>query len=422
MSMSRNLAARVGYVVKRYPRFSETFIVNEILAHEAAGVDVDIFSLRPPVDTHFQDALARVRASVTYLPDKSVRAGDFWAALEAAGAASPDVWSALAYAAGEDGLDVYQALVLARQVRERGIEHLHAHFASSATSVARLAAHFAGVPYSFTAHAKDIFHESVQPADLRRKLIDAAAVVTVSDFNLAFLREHYGAAADRVTRVYNGLDLERFPYQAPLDRLPRIVAVGRLVEKKGFDVLIDAFAILARRGVPFSGQIIGGGELEAELRSQIASYELENVVELLGPRPQAEVIELIQASAVFAAPSVDGLDGNREGLPTVLLEAMALGTPAVSTDVTGIPEAIHHEQTGLIVPQRDATALAEALERLLADGALRLRLAAQARDLIAGEFEIHRNAARVREVIGIDIRLPVMPDGLAELIPSRIGA
>ncbi|MDQ3349466.1 MAG: glycosyltransferase [Acidobacteriota bacterium] len=421
MSTLRNPQARIGYVVKRYPRFSETFIVNEILAHEAAGLDVEIFSLRPPVDTHFQDALARVRAGVTYLPDKSVRTGDFWSAVEGAGALLPGVWATLAAAAGEDGLDVYQALLLARHARERGITHLHAHFASSATSVARLAARFAGLPYSFTAHAKDIFHESVRPDDLGRKLADAASVVTVSDYNLAYLNDTFGAAAARVERVYNGLDLARFPYDAPLDRPARIIAVGRIVEKKGFDVLVDACGLLARRGVRFTCQIVGGGELEVDVRARIGKHELENYVELLGPRPQQEVIHLVQGAAAFAAPCVDGSDGNRDGLPTVLLEAMALGTPCVSTDVTGIPEVLHHEETGLLVAQRDPHALADALERLLTDVALSVRLAEQARQLIAGDFDIHRNAARMRQAIGVDAS-PHDPQTSIERMTDRVSA
>src|SRR5690606_12661002 len=152
---------------------------------------------------------------------------------------------------------------------------------------------------------------------------------------------------------------------SPDIRPRQIVSVGRLVEKKGFDVLIDACAIMADRGVDFNCRIVGTGELEAELREQIARLGVEQHIELTGPRPQREVIDLIQNAAVFAAPCVNGSDGNRDGLPTVLLESMALGTPAVSTDVTGIPEILRDGETGLMVPQHDAHALATALERLL---------------------------------------------------------
>ncbi len=234
---------KIGYVVKRYPRYSETFIVNEILAHEAAGMELEIFSVLPPEDGHFQDVISRVRAPVTYLPSKGLKVAEFWSVLEEAGQTFPDGWDSLEVARGEDVRYVYQAMVLAREARLRAISHLHAHFATAATTVTRLAARFAGLPYTFTAHAKDIFHESVRPADLRRKLADATVAVTVSDYNLAHLRESYGFAARHVRRIYNGLDLERFPYRSPRDRPPRIVGVGRLVEKKGFVDLIEACAI-----------------------------------------------------------------------------------------------------------------------------------------------------------------------------------
>ncbi len=396
--MSPAKPPRIGYVVKRYPRYSETFIVNEILAHEAAGWDLEIFALRPPVDTHFQDALARVRAPVTYLPGSGLKATDFWQSLEAASAELPGLWAKLEAARGEAPRDVHAAVHLARAARLRGLTHLHAHFASSATSVARMAARFADLPYSFTAHAKDIFHESVDPADFRRKLREAAAVVTVSDFNLAFLRERYGVDARRVARIYNGLDLDRFPFSAPGERPPEILAVGRLVEKKGFSDLLEACAHLRDRGVSFSCRIIGGGDLEAALRARIERLDLGAHVCLSGPRPQREVIERLRRAAVFAAPCVVGSDGNRDGLPTVLLEAMALGTPCVSTDVTGIPEALRDGETGLQVPRRAPAALADALARLLSDAELRVRLATAARRLIETSFDVHRNAARLRNL------------------------
>jgi glycosyltransferase involved in cell wall biosynthesis len=387
---------RVGYVLKRYPRYSETFIVTEILAHEAAGLDLEIFALRPPEDSHFQDAIAGVRAPVNYLPFQGLKAADFWEALQETGEVLPGLWTALEAARGEEARNVYQAVRLAREVRRKGIRHLHAHFASDATTVARLAARFAGRPYTFTAHAKDIFHEDVRPDDLRSKLSDAAAVITVSDYNLGHLRATYGPAAARVQRIYNGLDLQQLPYGAPHDRPPRIVAVGRLVEKKGFADLIDACALLANRGCRFDCQIVGTGELEASLRTKVERLRLQARVELTGPRPQNEVFQHIQSAAVFAAPCVVGRDGNRDGLPTVLLEAMALGTPCVSTDVTGIPEVLHPHGTGLMVPQHDPAALAAAIERLLGDPVLRVQLATQARRLIEAEFDIHRNTVHLR--------------------------
>jgi len=389
---------RVGYVVNRYPRYSETFIVNEILAHEAAGLEIEIFSLNFPKDGHFQDAIARVRAPVNYLSAGSLNTTNFWEILNKAGAVFPGLWNALEEARDEEVHDVYQALLLAREVYLKGIRHLHAHFASAATTVTRLAARFAGVPYTFTAHAWDIFHEGVQPDNLKRMLSDAAGVITVSNYNLEYLRRTFGPAAAHVQRVYNGLDLNQFPFKAPHDRPPKIVAVGRLVEKKGFAYLIEACGILAKRGCHLGCQIIGTGLLEPDLRSQIERLNLQARVELIGPRPQSEVLRYIQGAAALAAPCIVGTDGNRDGLPTVLLEAMALGTPCVSTDVTGIPEVLHDGETGLMVSQHDPDALATAIERLLANSDLRTRLSTRARHLIETEFDIHRNTAHLRTI------------------------
>ena len=389
---------KIGYVIKSYPRFSQTFIVNEILAHEAAGLDIEIFSLRPARDEPRHASVARVRAPVTYLPGPETGADELWREIAAAAKRNPALGERLTACAGEAAGDVYQALVLARLAAERGITHLHAHFGNVATAVARLAAGFAGIPYSFTAHARDIFHQKVVPAQLARKLGEAKAVVTVSEYNLKFLRGRYGDDAARVRRIYNGLDMKDFAYDEPRERPPVIISVGRLVEKKGFPDLIEACAELARRGVQFRCDLIGDGPLEGALASRIAELGLGDRVRLLGLRRQDEVKRLVQGAAAMAAPCVVGEDGDMDGLPTVILEAMALGTPCVGTDVTGIPEVLHDGATGLMVPQHDPARLADALQRLLADAGLRSTLAGAARRLMEEEFDIHRNAARIRAV------------------------
>jgi glycosyltransferase involved in cell wall biosynthesis len=408
---------RVGFVVKRYPRYSETFIVREILAHEEAGLAIDIFAMRPPVDGHFQDLIARVQGSVNYLyfpaegllaeelASARLGANSFWEALLKAAEIYPNLWSALQglqYEGGprtkEAAQYVYQAALLACQVHQRGIQHLHAPFASECATVARLAARFAGISYSFTARAKDIFHEKIQADDLRRKLKDAAGVVTISNYHLEYLRATFGPLASHVQRVYNGLDLQEFPYRAPREREPLVVAVGRLVEKKGFADLLDACALLAGRGRAFRCQIFGLGVLEAELRAQIERLNLRSRVQLVGPQPQGEIIKAMHNAAVLAAPCVIAKDGDRDGLPNVVQEALALGTPVVSTDVTGIPEVVRDGDTGLLVPQHDPPALARALERLLTDGELRVRLAGAGRRLIEAEFDIRRNTERRRAI------------------------
>jgi glycosyltransferase involved in cell wall biosynthesis len=402
---------RIGYVVKRYPRYSETFIVREILAHEQAGLAITIFSLRATNDGHFQDLLARVRAPVHYLYHAGqgllpeglsaiVTAAHFWTTLREATTVVPGLWAALGEARDEEARDVYQAATLAAEVRRQNITHLHAPFASDACTVARLAARFAGISYSFTARAKDIFLDSVRPEDLRRKLRDAAGVVTVSDYHLDYLRQTYGPLAARVQRIYNGLDLDEFLYLPPHDRPPVILAVGRLVAKKGFADLVEACALLAARGRPFRCRIIGDGVLRADLRAQVERLGLQGRVELAGPLPQGEVIRQMQGAALLAAPCVVAPDGDRDGLPNVIQEALALGTPVVTTDVTGIPEVVRHGETGLLVPQHDPPALADAVERLLADPDLRVRLAAGGRRLIEAEFDNRRTSERRRALFG----------------------
>ncbi len=397
--MSRS-ERRTAYVLKMYPRFSETFVVNELRAVEAAGEQVDVFSLRPPNDGRFHESLAEVRASVTYVRSSGLRAADVWEALGSAREELPGLLGCIDELLDVAVVDAVQAVDVAVQLRRRGITHVHAHFASVATTVARLAARLARVPYSFTAHAKDVYHDDVDPEDLRRKLADASTVVTVSDFNLAHLRRRFPLESSSVVRVYNGLDLAAFRYADPAQRPPVVVAVGRLVEKKGFDDLLEAVALLVHDGAPVSLDLVGTGPCEQDLRGQAVRLGLSGSVRFHGPLPQGRVRQLVQAAAVLAAPCTVAADGNRDGLPTVLLEGMALGTPCVATPVTGIPEAITDGVTGVLVPERDPAALAEALRALLDDGRLRTRLAQAARRRVELDFEVHRQAAQLRSVFG----------------------
>ena len=404
---------RVGYVLKRYPRYSETFIVNEILAHEAAGLDIQIFSLQPPSDTHFQDIIGQVKAPVRYLPYENIKGADLWQALQEASNVLQGLLSKLELARGEDYHHVYQALLLAAAVRSTGIEHLHAHFATSATTVARLASIFSGIPYTFTAHAKDIYQQDVNQDDLQRKINEASSVITVSEYNVNYLRSRFACDSTRIKRVYNGLDLRNFPYGRHEKRKKEIVAVGRLVEKKGFDVLVHACATLAARNRQFYCRIIGTGPLELRLREQIGQMGLQAKVEMTGALPRNDLFRYVQEAAVFAAPSIVGHDDDRDGLPTTLLEAMALGTPCISTNVTGIPEVLHNEETGLMVAQRDPDALADALERLLDDPILGFSLAEKARALIESRFSIQNNSAELREIFAAATltKIPLQRDG-----------
>ena len=373
---------RIGYVLKMYPRFSETFVVSEILAREEVGHDLHVFSLRYPVDGRFHATLADVRAEVTYLPHARLRTAEVWSELAVAARQLPRLPAVLPELLRADVSDAMQALHLAREVRARGITHLHAHFASVATTVARLASLLTGVPYSFTAHAKDLFHESVDPEDLRAKLRDAATAVTVTDYNASYLRAAFPDEAARVVTVRNGLLLDDFPFTSPVGREPVVAAVGRLVEKKGFCHLLEAVALLRDRGRPVRTVLAGAGPSRPSSGSSSTPSAWAGWWTCAGRCRSTRSGRWCPRAAVLAAPCVTGTDGNADGLPTVLLEAMALGTPVVATPVTGIPELVRHGETGLLVPERDPRALADALATLLDDQALGAGLALQGRAVV----------------------------------------
>ena len=386
----------IGYIVKRYPRYSETFIVNEILAHERAGVKLEIFSQYGPVDAHFQDIISQVRSPVHYLKGSSPSGQALWELFQQAACSLPDFWTKLKAVGKTEVRVLAQAIQLALLVKARRITHLHAHFASGPATVSRLAAKFAELPYSFTAHAKDIFHQDVVAGELQEKMRNAKAVITVSDYNLRYLQRL--EPQSQVVRIYNGLPLQDFAFETPRHRPAKVVAVGRLVEKKGFTYLLDACACLKAAGLKFDCEIIGTGELEEALANKITQLNLEDSVTLTGALPQRQVKERLRLAAVFVAPCIVAADNNQDGLPTVLLEAMALGTPCISTDVTGIPEVLWHEETGLMVEQGNSAHLADAIHRLLMDADLRTALAIRARAVIEQNFDSDKNAALQRQV------------------------
>ncbi|MGL4311875.1 MAG: glycosyltransferase family 4 protein [Paracoccaceae bacterium] len=357
---------RIGYVLKRFPRFSETFILNELLTHQARGAELRVFSLLTPPDEPRHARLADLRAPVHYLAKPP--------AIPAPRIAPADA----ALFAGNDDKAITtlhaKAAEVARLAGEAGITHLHAHFASDAATVALLAGRIIGGSFSFTAHARDIYHTYVTPevddAKRRAKLREAAFTITVSDFNARHLRTLCPEAAHRIHRLYNGIDLSLFAPPLASATVPgRILAVGRLVEKKGFPLLVDACALLRDRGVSFECRIVGDGPQQAELSERIAAARLTGLVHLDGPMPQERLAGLMDSAAIAALPCIVTADGDRDGLPTVLLEAMAKGLPVVTTTVTGGPEIVDGGRTGLLCPPGDVVALADALQRLLVDPA-----------------------------------------------------
>lgn len=417
----------IAYVLKMYPRFSETFIVNEILELERQGVDVRIYSLRKPDDGRFHPSLARVKANVVYVPQYPQMEPDrVRAAHELVAAAHPAAYAALrAYAEGLEqpfGLKRFlQAGVIAAHLLKHPVDALHAHFASSATRVASFVTRLTGIPYSFTAHAKDIFHQTVDPASLRRKMHDARFVVTVSQFNRTYLQAIQGDGLGDVRCLYNGIDLRYFKPNPRVVRDPGlIVSVGRLVEKKGFVQLVHACALLAQRGLDFRCEIIGTGEQQALLARLVSELGLAGRVTLAGPKPQDAVLAAYQRAAIFALPCIVARDGNRDGLPTVMLEAMATGLPVVATTVTGNPEIVDHDVNGLLVPPEEVPALADALARLLQDQARCQQMGQAARQKVQQVFDLRRNVSQLHQWFAEPVVPTVEPEPLAYAIPLEL--
>ncbi len=383
----------VGYILKRYPRLSETFIVTEMLELRRLGIEVTIFAQKNAGEELLHEKTRQLDVPVYYLPRTSKREWVFQHQANGESAVTPvarpvDV---------EGARTVLDAALLAPLVEQLGVDHLHAHFATWASDVACYTHALTGIPFSFTAHAKDIFHDDVNRERLAWKLSRAQSVVTVSDFNKKYLDDLLAALglSGRIERLYNGIDLDLF---APQPRSPApdlIVGVGRLVEKKGFEYLIHACFVLKQQGMQFNCTIVGDGEERDALELLIADYGMGDEIKLVGAMTQADVIALLRRATLFTLPCVVGDDGNRDGLPTVLLEAMALGVPVVSTRVTGIPEIIDHGQTGMLVEERDAIELAAVLTELLQSPTLRQRLGNGGREKVVRQFNAAENVKQL---------------------------
>ena len=390
---------RVGYVAKVFPRLSETFVINEVRELEAQGVDVVVFALQEPpaaVPHRLLETLSARVIQVETLP-RPARAACDAAAVVLAGR-FPD-----AATLGDRLLPrnyVRLALQLADAARGASLSRFHAHFASRAAHVTMLTSRLLGVPYSFTAHAKDIYHRDVDVEVLRVKMREADLAVTVSDFNRAtLLRIGHGIPdlGRQVRRLYNGVDLALFHPARPEEKRRRhITAVGRLVEKKGFSTLIQACRILRDRGVAFTAEIIGSGPEQERLQSLLQDLQLGGVVHLRGALPVEEVAATVRRASVVALPCIVGTDGNVDALPTALLEAMASAVPVISTRLSGIPEIIVDGQTGHLVPPGEVAALAAVLQDVLDDPDGAARLGAAGRERAERLFDLHANVAQLR--------------------------
>jgi glycosyltransferase involved in cell wall biosynthesis len=395
---------RIAYVLGTYPLPTTTFIDREIQQLRRMGVGISPIAIRRPkrtLSTGQRDLQADVRyvlpasapaVAWSHLRFLATRPGVYLRTLAALASRPHPSLAARLRTVGHFALGVH----VARLVREAGrVDHIHAHFVDRAALIALVVGRLLDRPYSATAHANDIY---VRPVLLSEKLAEAKFVATCTKYNERHLRSVLGSGAERTVRcIYHGLDLPSYePSGHPRSR-PLLLSIGQLKEKKGLAYLLDACRLLGDRGVDFECEIVGDGPLRTELESRRDALSLGDRVRFLGTLAHDEVIARYADATVFVLPCVTARDGDRDGIPNVILEAMAMGLPVVSTRHSGIPEAVDDGRTGDLVPPEDANALADALARLLADEARRERFGRAGRRRAKEIFDVEVNVQRLLE-------------------------
>ena len=400
-------AGVIAVILKGYPRLSETFIAQELHALEQRGLSLALFSLRHPTDRETHPVHAEIRAPLAYLPEylhhEPARVWRAWRIarrLPGYRAARAAWWRDFRRDRTRGRVRRFgQALVLAAELPLE-IVHLHAHFLHTPASVTRYTAILRGLAWSCSAHAKDIW--TTPEWDKREKLAACTWATTCTEVNAQHLRLLAGPAR-RIDLIYHGIDTTRFPSPgATLRALDgsdpacpvTVLAVGRAVDKKGFDDLLRALAVVPPE-LHWRLNHIGGGPLLRELEDTARALGIADRVRWLGPQSQAAVLDAYRAADIFALPCRVSADGDRDGLPNVLLEAQSQKLACISTRVSGIPELIEDGVTGLLVEPRATTALANALSRLIADPALRRRLGDAGFARTTGAFSMDAGADRL---------------------------
>jgi colanic acid/amylovoran biosynthesis glycosyltransferase len=393
-------AGTIAYVGRILPALSETFVTREIQALQEAGLDVASFSLfKPrPGELHPEQMPIATETCHIFRPlNPLFWLLHLWYMVTAPAAYFPLLWRY--FLLPRRGLRKHFRLVgqflmapyAAWRMNRRGVGHIHAHFANSPTGIAMMAARLLGIGFSFTAHSFDIFIEN---AELEEKIRRAEFVVTVSRYNRDYLYEQYSdaCAGTAIHVIRCGLDIDRFqPHTRPRNEPPAILSIGRLIDLKGFDLLIRAVALLKERGTKVFCRIVGEGPERHRLEQLRAELGLEKQVELSGALFQETVMKAYRAADLFVLPCVER-GGDADNLPVVLIEALAFAIPTISTRLRAIPELIIDGETGLLVPPDDAEALVDAIQSLIDDPDRAAKLAETGRELVRKEFDVHKTA------------------------------
>jgi glycosyltransferase involved in cell wall biosynthesis len=388
----------LGMVLKGYPRISEAFISNEIRLLEKLGFSIHIFSMRHPRESFTHHSVKEIKATVDYLPERLL-------------ASLPRLLYHNFRLAVKKPLNYFKAFHIAvrrffrtrksatikhllqagylvhRLLSDSRVKHLHAHFAHSPTSVAMFASQLSGLPFSFTAHAKDIY--TSDPRQLREKMGFARFVVTCTEYNRRYLMSLLQEQTPPIHRIYHGIDIDLF-YRNEEERKPippyRVLTVARLTSKKGLPTVFKALRHLCDQGFSVMHTLIGDGDDRRKILSLIKSLGLSHVTQWLGTQPHHVVLEHYRQSDLFVLGCEVAANGDRDGIPNVMLESMAMGVPVVATRVSAIPELIQDGKTGLLVPPGRPDKMAQAMVRMLTDTALRQSVIEEGRNRVIEKF------------------------------------
>ena len=392
--------ALFAYLFERFPSFGQTFCYREVAEVYRQGVAPPIFSIRNPKGEPAQDWDARIVKRVHYLPEEKELLDDVHRASKKGKVASEIIAALDEWGRRTDFLRLYQAVYVGLRLQEINVSHVHAHFAGMAARTAFWVAKFFPVTFSFTAHANDIFAPRNFEIGLDKLVSAARGIITETDYSEKFLRERFPERADRIRRIYNGLNLGEFGRANFSSDPPLIVAIGRLIAKKGFTNLIRACALLVEHGRSFRCEIFGEGPLENQLRGQIEESGLNEFVQLPGAKPQHEIKKCLARARVFVMPSVPEAEGGMDNLPTVIMEAMATGLPVVSTRIGGIPEMVVESETGFLVEPDDVVALVGAIEEVINDQSLGQKLGQAGYERAEKFFSIEKNVRELGKLLG----------------------
>ena len=396
---------KVAYIMSRFPKLTETFILYEMLAMQQQNMQVEVYPLLRERDevmhpeamqfvrvAHFQPfmSLPILRANLYFLWKKpAAYLKTLWDVLRAN-------WGSYNFFTGVIGI-FPKTVLFAYQMRADQVQHVHAHFASHPAAAGFIIHRLVGISYSFTAHGSDLHRDRHM---LREKVAEAAFVVAISEYNKELIiSECRGNYREKVKVVHCGVDTQVFrarAHETPYEKGENpfmILCVGTLHEVKGQPYLIEACRLLQERGYDFECHFVGDGPDRKPLNELVEQAGLAGRVRFHGRLTREQIARLLMDADVLAAPSVPTRDGRREGIPVVLMEAMGSGVPVIASDLSGIPELVNHQLTGLLVTPRDAKALADALERFIENPGVRRSLGKAGRAKVVGEFDLNKNAA-----------------------------